>query len=272
MTIRAFVLCFILFVLSFAAFGQDSVEALDAALKTDLAAGPCKNDDRLAAVKELFKKHGAADADIHVEKYKDTDDVVLTKAGKSAETIVIGAHYDKVKDGCGILDNWSGVVIVASLYEQLSKVETQKTIKFVAFGNEEIGLKGSDAMVKAIPKAERGNYCGIVNLDSFGLGYIVILENASSSKMIKVATDLGTELKVPVSPINVPGADADSSSFKNNGIPGITLSALSNKWPEYMHTSKDQLANILIPSVRIGYLYASEYLKKVEAAPCADYR
>ena len=251
---------------------QDGVAQLDAELKADLGKGPCKNDDRLNAVKELFKQRGASDADIQIAKYKDAEDVVLTKKGKTDDTIVIGAHYDKVKDGCGILDNWSGIVILARLYQTLSKAETQKTIIFVAFGNEETGLKGSDAMVKAIPKAEREHYCGIVNLDSFGLGYIVILKNASSPKMIKVATDLGTELKVPVSPISVDGADADSSSFVKNGIPGVTLSALSDKWPEYMHTSKDKLENILIPSVRVGYLYTSEYLKKIDAAPCAAYR
>jgi len=269
---KAFLLLCTLFVLASGSFGQRSVEEVDASLKADLAAGPCKNEERLAAVKALFKKHGALDADIQVEKYKDVDDVTLMKKGKTEDVIVLGAHYDKVKDGCGILDNWSGVVILAQIYELLAKVETDKTLKFVAFGNEERGLKGSDAMAKAIPKKDRTKYCGIVNLDSFGLGYIVILENASSPKMVKAATELGTELKVPVSPITVDGADADSTSFKNNGIPGITLSALSNKWPEYMHTSKDVLQNILVSSVRVGYLFTTEYLKKVQTAPCTAYR
>jgi Zn-dependent M28 family amino/carboxypeptidase len=267
-----FILCLI-GGLSFGVLSQQSnVEQLDAALKSDLEKGPCKNEERFAAVTELFKRHGATDANMRVDKFKDIRNVVLEKKGKTDETVVVGAHYDKVKDGCGILDNWTGVVIVAQMYEALSRVETEKSYVFVAFGEEETGLKGSAAMVKAIPKPDREHYCGIVNLDSFGLGYIVVLENASSPKMIKLATELGTELKVPVSPISVAGADADSTSFKNNGIPGITLGALSSKWPEYMHTAKDKLENILVPSVRVGYLFTSEYLKKVEAAPCAAYR
>ena len=153
--IKPLLLLCILLASTAASFGQASVEELDASLKADLTAGPCKNEDRQAAVKELFKKHGAADADIQVEKYKDADDVFLTKKGKTDDIVVLGAHYDKVKDGCGILDNWSGVVIMAQIYELLAKVETQKTIKFVAFGNEEMGLRGSNAMVKAIPKNDR---------------------------------------------------------------------------------------------------------------------
>lgn len=265
-----FILCLIGVLMGTTLPQASSVEPLDVLLRSDTEKGPCKNDERFAAVQELFKRHGATG--MRVDKFKDIQNVVLTKKGKTDETIVVGAHYDKVKDGCGILDNWTGVVIVANLFEALSKAETQKSYLFVAFGEEETGLKGSAAMARSIPKSDREHYCGIVNLDSFGLGYIVILENASSSKMIKVATDLGKELKTPVSPISVDGADADSTSFKNNGIPGITLSALSNKWPEYMHTSKDKFENILIPSVRIGYLFTSEYLKKLEAAPCGSYR
>jgi len=46
----------------------------------------------------LFVRFGAQ-TDISVEKLDGIDNLVLRKKGKSQETIVIGAHYDKVPDG-----------------------------------------------------------------------------------------------------------------------------------------------------------------------------
>lgn len=264
--------CLLTAILVFSSSLKAQATELDKQLGEDLKLGPCKQEDRLEAVKSLFKRLGAADADIKVEKFKDIQNVVVTKEGKTDETVVIGAHYDKVSDGCGIIDNWSGIVILAYTYQTLRKADTQKTYVFAAFDREEKGLQGSAAMVKQIPKESRAKYCSMVNLDSFGLGYPVILENASSSKMVKLATELGKELKVTVTPINIPGADSDSSSFKEKDIPGITMSALSPKWPEYMHTSKDKFENVLVPSVRIGYVFGIEYIKKIDAAPCSEYK
>src|SRR5215204_6778229 len=86
-------------------------------IKEQIAATPCgKNSERLSAVKELFLKAGASVEDVKIEKIKNVENVVVVKKGKTAETIVVGAHYDKTDDGCGAIDNWSGIVIVANIY------------------------------------------------------------------------------------------------------------------------------------------------------------
>jgi len=248
-------------------------------LKADLTTGPCENTERLEAVKALFRKMGATDADIKVEnvkaKEKDKDilNVVVTKKGKTNETVVVGAHYDKVKEGCGIIDNWSGIVILAHMYRTLSSLETQKTYVFVAFDREEEGMKGSAAMVKATPKETLAAYCSMVNLDAFGLGYPVILGNASSKKMVKSAEELAEKLKAKITTVDLTGiASSDSASFKDKDVPAITLSALSNKWTEFMHSPKDKFENVIMGSVRIGYHFSMEYLKKIDAAGCSDYK
>ena len=138
---------------------------------------------------------------------------------------------------------------------------------------QEIGLAGSAALAKAFPKEKRPLFCSMVNLDAFGLGYPVILENASSSKMVKLAEELATTLKVPISKLDLTGrASSDSASFKEKGIPAITLSALSNKWPEYMHSSKDKMDAVIMGSVRVGYHFSLEYVKRIDATGCLDYK
>lgn len=207
-------------------------------IKEDLKLGPCKNSERLDAVKKFFLKMGAAETDISAEKVKDVQNVIVTKKGKTSETVIIGAHYDKIGDGCGAIDNWTGIVIIGNLYRTLRNAVTEKTYVFVAFDKEEIGLVGSAAMAKSIPKENRSSYCSMVNLDSFGFTYPQVLENASNSRMTAAAKDLAAELKMPFSSASLAGvADADSSSFEAKGIPAITFHGLSNKWQQYLHSS-----------------------------------
>src|SRR5436309_336022 len=128
-------------------------------IKAEFDSVPCKNEERLSAAKALFEKMGAPATDVSVDKYKNVENLVVRKSGATQEIIVIGAHYDKVAEGCGAVDNWTGIVALAHLYKSLKDVPLKKTVLFVAFGKEEKGLVGSHAMVDAIGKGEAAQYC-----------------------------------------------------------------------------------------------------------------
>ena len=248
-------------------------QVTEAMIKSDLALVQCKNDDRLESVKKLFAAKGAKADDIKVDTLKRVENVVVTKKGRTPDMIVIGAHFDKTADGCGAIDNWSGIVILANLYATFLNAATDKTLVFVAFGREEEGLIGSKAMADGIPKERRLEYCAMVNFDSFGLAYPLVLSNTSSPRMTSFAKELAAEVKMPFSEASLAGvADADSSSFLHKDIPSITFSGLSNKWPEILHSSKDKLEAINAQSVLIGYRFGTLYLDRLDSKPCSAFR
>jgi hypothetical protein len=92
--------------------------------------------------------------------------VVAVKAGTSPRQIVVGAHYDSVARGLGADDNASGVAVMLELAEALVSKPTPYTIRFVAFGAEEVGSLGSKAFVAAMSEEDRANTVLMVNLDS----------------------------------------------------------------------------------------------------------
>jgi peptidase M28-like protein len=53
------------------------------------------------------------------------------------EIIIIGAHYDTVWLSSGADDNASGVAVMLEIAKQLKKKQLNRTIRFVAFANEE---------------------------------------------------------------------------------------------------------------------------------------
>ncbi|HEX8367069.1 MAG TPA: M20/M25/M40 family metallo-hydrolase [Pyrinomonadaceae bacterium] len=264
---------FLLFALTAVSRAQESAKiATEAEIKEDIIANVCKNDERLAAVKKLFGKMGATDADIKVEKIKNVENVIVTKKGKTEETVVVGAHYDKVSDGCGAIDNWTGIVILANLYRTIKDFSTQKTFVFAAFGKEELGLLGSKEMAEAIPQEKREQYCAMVNLDSFGFTYPQAMTNISDAKLINLAKETSKEMKIPFAEAVIENASSDSASFRRQKIPAISIHGMSANWQQFLHGSRDKVENVNTQSVYIGYRYALNYLAKIEAKGCADFR
>lgn len=66
-------------------------------------------------------------------------EVVLAGSAKAREVVVVGAHYDTAAGGPGADDNASGVAALLAIARALaaSKHHPSRTIRFVAFANEE---------------------------------------------------------------------------------------------------------------------------------------
>lgn len=242
------------------------------AFKAEFDAVPCKNEDRQEAAKALFVKMGAKPSDISVEKFKNAENLVLTIKGASAEKIIIGAHYDKVSPGCGAIDNWTGVVALAHLYRTLRDMPLQKTLIFVAFGNEEKGLFGSHAMAESISKDTVSEYCGMVNIDSLGLGNPQVADNMSSKKLGVLAADLAAKMKIKFAHATIGNASADSVSFVEKKIPAITIHGLTSDWATILHTSYDKPSKVDATNVYLGYRLALAVVGSIGSASCVAYR
>ncbi len=241
-------------------------------LLADATTGPCKNEERLAAVRELFVRCGAKETDIQIVEAGKVKNLVVTMRGSDAGTVVVGAHYDKVSAGCGAIDNWTGVTLMAHIYRTLRPLRPKRTYMFVAFGDEEIGLKGSKAMVDAIPKADRASYCAMVNFDSFGLARAQVLNNVSTLKLTEFVRKVAEGAEIPFATASVTGAGADSESFKLANIPAVTIHGLSKDWDKIIHTKSDSASSIDAGSLMAGYALGLNVVAQLDSCDCAQFR
>ncbi len=241
-------------------------------IKEDFVTVPCADKERLAAVKSLFERAGAPPALITSDVHKNVENLVITIKGASNEKIVIGAHYDKVADGCGALDNWTGIVTLSHLYRTFRDVPLKKTLILVAFGKEEKGLVGSRAMTSTFTKEQAAEYCAMINIDSLGLAPPQVADNMSSKKLSKFTVDLAKEIKVPFGHASIEGANSDSTSFVEKRIPAVTIHGLNKDWPTLLHSSKDQASRVNPMSVYLGYRLTLAMIFRLDEAGCAVYR
>ena len=261
-------------------------------IKTDALSVPCKNSERKAAVVALLEKMGAASPDVTVEKIDRVENLVVTIPGTGSGNparggnpamgsntatvgntamggkIVVGAHYDKVENGCGAVDNWTGIVAMAHLYRSRRSIAPEKTFIFVAFGREEEGMLGSKAMVKSITKEEAKGYCEMINIDSLGMGAPQAADNMSNKKLMDLAAEKAEKMKMPFGHAQILGGDSDSSSFNEKGIPAITIHGLTNDWRRVLHTPNDQVAKVHPESVYLGYRLALAMIWDLDSKPC----
>jgi hypothetical protein len=92
--------------------------------------------------------------------------------GVSNEIFVIGAHYDTVRGTPGADDNASGVAVLLELARLLRDTELGRSLRLVAFVNEEAPFFGTAAMGSlhyARQARERGdNIVGMISLEMLG--------------------------------------------------------------------------------------------------------
>lgn len=241
-------------------------------IKEDFSSVPCEDKKRLEAAMSLFQQAGVPSSDVAIDKYKNVENLVVTRKGESSEKIVVGAHYDKVADGCGAVDNWTGVVTLSHLYRTLKDVPLKKTLILVAFGKEEKGLFGSRAMTNAINKDQAAEYCAMINIDSLGLSAPQVADNMSSDKLGQFTAKLAKEMQMPFAHASIEGADSDSTSFISKKIPAVTIHGLSDEWPKILHSANDQASRVNPLSVYLGYRLTVAMIVELDASPCTAYK
>lgn len=201
---------------------------------------------------------------------KNSQNVVATKKAKTdnAKDIIIGAHYDSVTAGTGADDNASGVAVMLDCAKYISQVDADYDVIFIAFGAEEVGLKGSKVYVSTLSEQQISEVELYVNLDTLAAGDYTYAYGGSDEKSQAVLSEILShsqknslglitqEGKNPEYPKGTTGDWSDHASFKKVGIPfiyfestnwdiglmdGSSEVSLPNGDYEIMHTQFDNL-------------------------------
>ena len=185
------------------------------------------------------------------------------------EIIVLGAHYDSTWLSKGAWDNAAGVALICELARWFKENPPRRTLRFVMFGSEEIGLCGSKAYVEA-HKEDVEKIVLMINAD---VGGSVLGQNGISVTAAKSFFDWMEYLldECGFSAMVRHGVmSSDSTSFADAGIPAISFSRGGTHGMNVMHTHGDNMSLIgeeaLASTARIA-LEAARRLVNAEHFP-----
>src|SRR5438309_419936 len=136
----------------------------------------------------------------------------------------------------GANDNASGVAAVLEVARLLVEVPTARTVHFVAFGAEELGLVGSSYYVANRTLA----VTGMVNLDMVGHRAQLLLSNsAGRGGLMDVAEQVAGRLGIGVQRLSL--GSSDHVSFEGAGVPVVFIHTGDDG---VYHTPQDVYARI----------------------------
>jgi hypothetical protein len=200
----------------------------------------------------------------------------LKRKGQPRPLVIVGAHYDAVRVGVGAGegagegadDNASGVGVMLEVAERLAHHKIDYDIVFVAFGAEEVGLKGSAYFASQLAPADVSRAIAMVNFDSLLVGDKLYIHAGANGKtwardaMLRLIRlrKLPIEMQLGLNPDYpaglTPDGFSDYTAFNRAGIPVVAFEATNweideldgytqtEEYGSFWHTPWDTLAEI----------------------------
>ncbi|PWB57837.1 MAG: aminopeptidase [Nitrosomonadales bacterium] len=212
-----------------------------------------------------------------------SENLEVCRTGKThpGEIILVGAHYDTITGSPGADDNASGIAALLELSRLFAAIETARTLRFVAFVNEEPpfffwGQMGSRVYAEAA-KARGENIRLMISLEMLGsysdkpgsqgyppllrhfypdrANFIAMVSNRASRKELqRLAAAFKAHSDFPVETLAtfefVPGvAWSDHLSFWRQGYPAIMVTDTAFYRNAAYHSADDTPAKLNYPAM-----------------------
>jgi len=232
-----------------------------------------KGNDRQreATLKQLFAEAGCGAARISEQPVNGSrlPNLICTVPGKTDSVIIVGAHYDHVISGDGVVDNWSGASLLPSLFEAIKHDSHKHTFIFIGFTDEERGEIGSHYYAHAMTKEQVASTAAMVNMDVIGLAPTEVWATHADRNLVDALFNVAGQMKISVSKMNVDGVGStDSVQFEDRKIPSITIHSVTQMALDthVLHSSRDRLSAISLDDYYETYGLLSAYLAYLDAA------
>lgn len=183
------------------------------------------------------------------------------------EGILVCGHYDTVRTVMGAHDNAAGTAIVLELARIFAHEKLNRTVRFAAFGSEELGLRGSLHHAENPENVKSLRLC--LNFDVHGillgnLSAIALASEDLKSMLRFTARELGVSLSI-TSELGLGGSDHMPLAFY--GVPSVYLSRTGGA-AQIMHTSLEDLRwcdpQAFVPAGRLAQALLERLLKGEE--------
>src|SRR5271168_4934347 len=223
------------------------------------------DQQREATLKRLFAEAGCDDKHLSEQPVKGSKlpNVICLLPGTSGKVIIVGAHYDHVPAGDGVVDNWSGASLLPSLYQAVKSEPRQHSYLFIGFTDEEKGEVGSHFYARQMSKEQVAETEAMVNMDTLGLAPSEVWTSHSDKRLTAALLQPGKQLSLPVTGVDVDQiGSTDSVQFSERKIPSITIHSLTQEtWnARILHTSKDKISAMRLDDYYQSYGLIAAYL------------
>jgi len=187
------------------------------------------------------------------------------------EIIIVGAHFDGHDISLGAMDDASGACVVMEAARLLAhfKGKFKRTLRFVCFPLEEIGLIGSFAYAHQLHKDELDNTKFMINLDGAGRsGENPAIRAEGFPELIAFLQKITKDMKYELPITTGLGTHSDFFPFFLKGIPSVSLASASDipSAVHFSHTAADTPDKLHLRPLREASMVVARFIFRVADA------
>ncbi|MBL8222123.1 MAG: M28 family peptidase, partial [Bryobacterales bacterium] len=199
-----------------------------------------KVEERYRRLRDLFEQTGCSNLREQAVKGSRQPNLICPVEDPSNPVrIVVGAHFDSA-GGDGVIDNWTGAILLASLAEFIREKPRRHSFHFVGFAAEERGRLGSIAYLKALSREDRKQIAAVITMDSLGLTPTKCWPNSSDRELMLMAARVAHAMQLSFAGVNVDRVGTtDSVTFHSARIPVLSLHSVTQETWETINSSRD---------------------------------
>ncbi len=203
--------------------------------------------------------------------------VAEVKGSKNSdEMVLIGGHYDSMPGIDGASDNAAGTAMVMELARVFSETGCDRTLRFIAFGNEEMGMYGSyNYAHKLKHESDKADNKDGSELNKIRLCINIDVQGSLVGK--NTATLMGPpELKDSVRLLAKESGivfetkeelyDSDGLSFSSLGVPSVSFARRSGI-DVMMHTVEDTIDYLGVGPLGVTGKFIEKWIKRYTSTP-----
>jgi Zn-dependent M28 family amino/carboxypeptidase len=179
----------------------------------------------------------AVEADIHDV---ESQNVHAELGPQSDERVLVTSHVDAHDIAEGAMDNGAGTAMVVELARALERREDEldMTVEFVAFGAEEVGLRGSEYLAE---ETDLGTVKTVLNNDGVVAGRTLSLVTHGFDELEMVAEGVAERFDHPITTVPKQGPHSDHWPFARWGVPSYHVKSDTGPDRGWGHTHADTL-------------------------------
>ncbi len=161
------------------------------------------------------------------------------------EYVVVGGHLDSWDCGEGAHDDGAGIVQTIEMIRVLkaAKIKPSRTIRAIAFMNEENGLRGGRKYA-VIAEQKNEIHRGAIESDAGGFTPVGFGLNMKEEQKQKIKNWAPLFLPYGIYKFTGDGDGADISPLEKLGVPLLGLEVISQRYFDFHHTDNDVFENV----------------------------
>jgi len=181
----------------------------------------------------------------------------------SASEVLVTGHMDAHDIAEGATDNGVGCAVMLEICRTLSSIESEleTSVRFIAFGAEEVGFHGSHHWVD---EHDLDSVKAVVNIDTAGTGRTLKAKTNAFDDLEDIYTELGNEFEIPIAINNDVKSDSDHWPFVSHGVPAITANSVDSKSGRgWGHTHADTVDKLDIRDLRANAVLLANSIRQL---------